>query len=56
MHRPKPQPKDTQLPRLRSASRSERGDQTERIHKTAGGSTPRVTALKNFRLRNVERE
>jgi hypothetical protein len=41
---------------LRNTTRSERGDQTERIHKPAEGSTPRVTPVKNFRLRNVERE
>jgi hypothetical protein len=56
MRRPRPQPKDTRLPRLRNAVPPERAEGVNPIHKTSERPTPRIKPGKNLRLRDVHRD
>jgi hypothetical protein len=55
MRRPKPQPKETRVPRLRNASPPKHGD-TKSHERHSNGPSPRVMRGKTFRLRNVNRD
>jgi hypothetical protein len=56
MRRPKPQPIDTQLLRLRNARVPKRTDRTAQQDKSPRMPTPRVSSGRTFRLRNVHRD
>jgi hypothetical protein len=56
MRRPKPQPKDTRLLRLRSAALPKRVEGLAHDHKSPLVPTPRLTRGRNFRLRKLRRD
>lgn len=56
MRRPKPQPIDTRLPRLRNATPKKPDERLTHDRKSAEGAVPRISRGRTFRLRNVHHD
>jgi hypothetical protein len=56
MRRPKPQPKQTSVPRLRNARLPKQGGRAARDHTSVKLPTPRLTRGRTYRLRSVHRD